>query len=182
MCNLRAITRSCGSPVPPGVKQTIYLIPKDEISVFPAVEGTTTAGDTKRLSAAFTMVTTVGKGYWRSIDILVNSGNHRNTLAGEIGGQKIEQRFDFVVLGNGPVQAEFVDTLLCQSGCLIALIPAKDGNYIVMGDKDNPAYLEAVEGGTGGDRSGHTFTLYADTGYTPYYYDIADGIDITPAT
>jgi len=181
MCTLRELTRTCGQPIPPGVKQTIYLIPAEEITTFPDVEGTTLAGDTKRLDGAFVMSTTVGKGYWRAITVLVNSGNHRNTLAGEIGGQKIEQRFDFFVQGNGPEQAEMVDTLLCQSGCLIALIPAKDGNYLVMGDKENPVYVEAVEGGTGGDRNGHQFTLLADTGYTPYYYDAAtNGIDVTP--
>jgi hypothetical protein len=182
MCNLRPLTRSCGQPIPPGVKQTIYLIPAEEITDFPDAETSTAAGDTKRLDGPFVMSTVEGKGYWRAVSVLVNSGNHRNTLAGEIGGQKIEQRMDFFVQGNGPEQAEFIDTLLCQSGCLIALIPAKDGNYLVMGDPENPVYIEAAEGGTGGDRNGHQITLYTDTGYTPMYYDAeTDGIDVTPS-
>ena len=186
MCTLKNLTRVCGQQLPPGTKAKLYLIPKDELTAWPATVadgGGVAAGDTKRLDEAFAMVTTAGKGFWRTLDILVDTGQLREVLEGEIGGQSIRQRVDFFVLGNGAEQNEYVDCMLANSGCLIVMIPTKAGNYHVMGDLENPVYVEAIEGGSGGDRVGFQYTLYSNTGSTTYLYD-ADtlGIDPTPAT
>lgn len=185
MCTLKNLTRVCGQQLPPGTKAKLYLIPKDEITTWPATVadgGGTAAGDTKRLAAAFTLSTTAGAGFWRELDILVDTGQLREAIEGEIGGQSIRQRVDFFVLGNGAQQQEYVDCMLANSGCLIVMIPTKAGNYHVMGDLENPVYVETIEGGTGGDRVGYQYTLYANTGTTTYLYDaVTLGIDTTPS-
>lgn len=182
MCTLRNLTRVCGEPLPPGTKTKLYLIPISEITAFPDVVGTTDPGDSKTTSENFTLVTTVGLGFWRTVDIWVDTGAIRNTLEGEIGGQGWRQRVDFFVIGNSAVQLEFADTMLCQSGCLLAIIIDKTGNYHIIGTLEDPVYLEAGEGGSGGDRVGFQYTLYSNTGKTTIIHDAATyPLDLTPA-
>ncbi len=178
MCNIERITKSCGTLTPPGTKLVLYLIPKEEILAWPTV-GNTVYGDAKTLTTAWSLTTDVDKGYWRRADILVNSGNLKVGMEGEIGGQGWKQRLEFFVEQMTKDKLQWADDLLACSGCLIAMIQGKDGNMFVLGDLDNPVFLEAGEGGTGGDKSGILYTLYADTGKTPYIYTHAT-IDITP--
>lgn len=181
---LKNLTRTCGKAIPPGTKTKLYLIPVDEIVSWPATAaagGGTAQGDTKILDEAWDLVVVVGKGFWRTVDILVDTGNLREIMEGEFGGQGIRQRLDFFVLGNGAAQQEWADDMLAFSGCLIAMIPTKAGDYHVLGDLDNPVFLEALEGGSGGDRVGYAYTLYANTGFTTSIYDAAThGVDVTP--
>lgn len=184
MCNVRNLTRSCGSPLPPGTKLKLYVIPKDEITAWPQTEAEANAGtdlgDKKTLAEAFTYTTDVGKGFWRAVDILVDTGNLRNVMEGEFGGQGYRQRLDFFIQGNGAPELEWADDMLACSGCLIAMIEDKAGNRHVLGDLDNPVFLEAAEGGSGGDRVGYQYTLYANTGKMPYIYGSALAINLTP--
>lgn len=181
MCTLRNLAHTCGEALPPGTKSKLYLIPKAEITAFPDVVGTTSAGDSKYTSENFTLVATVDLGFFRSIDIWTDTGVIRNTLEGEIGGQGYRQRVDFFVIGNDKEQLEFADTMLCQSGCLIAIIIDKVGNYHIIGNLEDPVYLEAAEGGSGGDRVGFQYTLYANTGKTTIIHNAATyPLDLTP--
>lgn len=187
MCTLRNFTRSCGESIPPGTRTKLYLIPTAEITAFPDTEAVansgTAAGDTKITGEDFTLSTEVGEGFWREVDIWVDTGNIRNELEGEIGGQGYRQRVDFFILGNGKTENEFADTLLCQSGCLIAIIPDKAGNYHIIGNLDDPVFLEAATGGSGEatGRSGMQYTLYANTGKTTLIHDVATyPLDLTP--
>ncbi len=187
---LNDLVSQCGNQRPPGVEVTIYFTLDHELASFPltqeaitlALPGTPVAGDKKRLGEAFDFTGAAsGEGYFRRVKILVDSGNIRNTIEGEIGGQGNRQRLDFFIEGMEAEALEWGDDLLGYSGCLIPLIPIKAGQYVVLGDKKNPCFLEAGEGGSGGDKVGHSYTLYANTGFMPYLYD-ADtlGIDITP--
>lgn len=182
--------RSCGSPLPPGTKSKLYVTLKDELAAWPQTQeaitldasGTPVKGDKKRLGEAFDFTGAgSGLGFWREYDILVDTGVLRTLLEGEIGGQGYRQRLDFFLLGNGPVENEQADDFLGNSGCMIAMIGLKAGQYAVLGDLDDPVFIETAEGGSGGDRVGFAYTLYANTGTTPYFYD-ADtlGIDTTP--
>lgn len=186
MCTLSNLTKACGSQLPPGTKQKLYLVPVAELTEWPDTmdvtgNGTGAAGESKILDEEWSFVTTQDLGFWRTIDILVDSGDLRNVMEGEIGGQGYRQRLDFFVLGNNSREVEFADCLLANSGCMIAMVPDKAGNYHVLGDLDNPVYIEAAEGGTGGDRVGFQYTLYANTGKTTYIYNADDhGINVTP--
>lgn len=175
------MVKDCGVRFVPGTKVKIYAIPKDEITTYPAVLGTTALGDKKKLDGAFVLSTTAGKGYWREFEIIVDTGDFKLLIEGELGGEMIKQRFTGFVPGMGAAQAEFADNMVCNSGCLILLIPTKSGDYIVMGTLEDPVYIEPGEGGTGGTRAGMTYNFYANTGVAPYYYDATEGIDTTPS-
>lgn len=189
MCNLVSLTKNCGTYVPAGLSTTLYLIPYDEITTWPstrkevveAASGTPEYGDEKIFDEAFTLVSTSGLGYFRQIPILVNSSDLRDTLEGDIGGQKYVQRLDFQVQGSDSERLAFADCLLQSSGCLVPMIAGKDGLMHVLAKKDYPAHLEAAEGGPGGDLNAFTYTIYNDMGLTHMLYDANEhGITITP--
>ena len=188
MADITSLTRTCGQSIPPGTKLRAYFTLKDELTGWPDTaedNGGTDQGDSKILDEAFDFSGAAsGKGYWRQLDILVDTGAVRDTLEGEIGGQGYVNRFDFFVLGAGAPQREFADLVASNAGCLIFMVPDKAGNYLVLGNPDNPVFVESAEGGTGaknGDRVGFQYTLYANTGYTTMLYDATTyGIDTTP--
>lgn len=189
MANLIDLTKLCGKFKAAGLATTLYLIPYDEISVWPdtrkqvveAASGTPAAGDEKILDEPFEYVTTSGLGYWRRIPILVNTQDLRDTMEGEIGGQKYVQRLDFQVQGSNSERLSFADSLLQNSGCMVPMIADKNGQYHLLAKKDFPAFLEAAEGGPGGELNAFTFTLYNDMGLTHLLYDAdTHGINITP--
>jgi hypothetical protein len=188
MAVLQSLTRTCGQSIPPGTKLRAYFTLKDELAGWPETKeegGGTAQGDSKILDEPFDFTgAPVGKGFWRQLDILVDTGAVRDTLEGEIGGQGFVNRFDFFVLGAGAPQREFADLVTANAGCLIFMVQDKAGNHLVLGNLDNPVFVESAEGGTGtqnGDRVGFQYTLYSNTGYTTMMYDAAThGIDVTP--
>jgi len=188
MAELQSLTRACGQSIPPGTKLRAYFTLKDELTGWPQTRedlGGTDQGDSKILDEPFDFSgAAVGKGYWRSVDILVDTGNLQDTLEGEIGGQGFVNRLNFFILGAGAPQLEFADCVAANAGCMIWMIPDKKGNHRVFGEPDNPVFVEALDGGTGtvnGDRVGFQYTLYANTGYTAPIYDAdTHGVDTTP--
>jgi hypothetical protein len=184
--NLLGLTNVCGTRFTPGTRSKLYLIPKGELDAWPQTDaelGGTDQGDTKILGEAFSFVATSGLGYWREYDILVDTGAVNETLEGEIGGQAIVSRVNFFIMGVAAKQKEFADNILDYAGCLIAMIADKSGNYHVIGDLNDPCFIETIEGGTGttpGDRVGYAYTLYANTGKTSMLYNSTLGVNTTP--
>lgn len=179
-CNIKTVTRACGTALLTGTEDFIYLIPQAEVETFPAVVGTTDPGDSKTLDEAWDLVATVGLGYWRKIPVLIDTGQQTNTMEGQVGGRMIRQRAIGFIPGNDATIVELIDNLLKCDGCLLAMTPNKDGNLHVLGDLNNGVYLEVIEGGSGGDRVGYNFTLQANTGTTTFIYPVTLGVDITP--
>lgn len=159
------------------------MIPKGELNGFPATVadgGGTADGDRKRLAAPFQYVDTEGLGYWRRIELLVDTGNIRNTSEGEIGGQGYRNRAVGFIQGYGAEENEFMDDLLAYSGCVILLLALKNGPTHVIGNLSDPAFVESVEGDVE-TRVGYLFTMYANTGITTMIYDVeTHGINTTP--
>jgi len=186
--SLSALTKSCGSQQPPGAKEVFYFTYIGELASWPQTEAEaagTDPGDTVMLSEAFDFAgADPGEGFWRKVTaILVDTPVVRNTMEGQIGGQGFRQRYDFFLPLNDAKTLEWLNELLAASGCIVCLIPTKAGNYHVMGNLEAGVYVEAADGGTGGDRVGYQITLYANTGKTTLLYDAAnDGINETPAT
>lgn len=183
---LRALAKACGSNKLPGAKLEAYFTYISELASWPATEAEdagTAQGDTVLLSEAFDFTgAATGTGMWRKVNaILVDTPDVTNSLAGEMGGHRIQQRYNFFLPKNDAAALEWLNDLVAAEGCTVWLIPTKDGNYHVMGDLENGVFVEALEGGTGPDRSGYQITLYANTGLTTLLYP-ADtlGIDITP--
>jgi len=186
---LTDMLRQCGTPLPPMTKAKLYITDKDELAAWPdtqfaidtAALDTPDKGDKKRLGEAFDFTGAgSGLGFWRQYDILVDTGILTIPLEGEIGGQGYRQRLECFMMGLGPVESEQADDFLAFSGCMIAMIGLKTGDYVVLGDLENPVFVETGEGTTN-ERVGFAYTFYSNTGLTPSFYD-ADtlGIDTTP--
>lgn len=190
MATLVKLTKQCGTPEPKGTKQLVYVIPISEITGFPqtreevvlAASGTPVAGDSKILDEAWDLAAAaVGLGYWRSAPVLVNTGDVNNIQEGEIGGETVTNEINGFIPSNSSATKEFIDCIQSYSGCLIAMIEDKSGRFQVVGNRENPVYVQTPNGGTGGDRVGFQFRLFSETGFTNMEYDGAThGVDVSP--
>lgn len=175
---LSSLIKQCGNGSIPGTKQRIYFIQKGDITTFATASSSTNYGDDKVLDTPFTLAT--GKA-WLELDILVNTGDVIDSVQGEVGSQYIRNSFVFFVPDYNKEQRKLIDDMLANSGCLIFLVPGKDGTVSVVGDLENPCYIEQLQGGVGGPettRVGTAYRVYADTGKSCPIYTGA--IDVTP--
>ena len=138
-------------------------------------------GDTKILYEAFDFSSAdSGEGFFREFTILVNSGDIRPLLEGELGGQGFRVEVPFFIEGINPASNESVDCLLAYSGCVFAIIPDKMGQYHSVGTPENPLYFTQANGGLQ-TRVGYDMIMSSENGLTHSFYDADQfGIDITP--
>lgn len=182
MPTLSSLKKICGKKKAKGVKTRVYYTVAGELNGYPDSLPDGVQGNSQRLDGAFDFSNAPsGAGYWRELDILVDTGDVLINIEGEVGGQEHKNSFKFFVEGTDAPQLEFSALMTQYSGCLLWLVPGKNGLYYVVGDIDSPAFVEAGEGGTGGDKNGMSYTVYAKTGLPPMLYDAeTNGIDITP--
>ena len=178
---IKTLTRTCGNANLPGTKAVIYLTSKDEILTWPTIGSGSTYGIGKTLTTAWSLSTTVGLGYWRQFDILVDTGAIKMALQGNVGSKYWKNSIDFFIEGMKKEQLQFADDIVGDSGCLIAMIQLKDGTTIVLGDLENPVFIEAAEGGATNEQVGVKYTLYSNTGKSPMIYNSGLVIDVTPS-
>lgn len=188
MARVSTFTKPCGQNNAKGTKEIAYVSYTDEIAAMPqnrfdvvtAALGTPVLGDKKIYDEPWDFSgAPSGQGYWRSFPILINTGQFRNVEEGEIGGKSMMNEFVGFVPGNNSEVRESIDCLRAGSGCMILMVPDKNGVYHVAGSIENPLYVDVNEGGTGGDRVGYDLRFYADGGFTNMEYDAdTHGIDI----
>lgn len=178
--NIKPMLRVCGNTGLPGIQAKMWAIGKDEINAMPTA-GSGAYGNTKTFTTAWDLVTTTGLGYWREIDILVDSAELQTLIEGNVGSLYIRNKLKFFVEKMGKEQLKFMDDMVADSGCLIVMIRAKGGPTLVLGDKDNPIFLEPSEGGITNDQVGMTYNLMCNTGLAPMIYNDGLAIDTTPA-
>lgn len=172
---LSNVIKQCGNGQVPGTKGRVYFVPKGDITTFATATGNSAYGDDKVLNQDFTL----GNGKkWFELDILVNTGDVIDAVQGEIGGQFIRNSFTFFVPDYNKAQRKLVDDMLAHSGCLIFLVPGKDGQTSIIGNLENPCYVEQLTAGVGGPettRVGAAYRVYAETGYSsPIYTGVID--------
>lgn len=185
---LQSLGANCGKSNPPGTETELFYTVDDELTGFPSRKsdnGGTAYGDSKILDEPFNFVNApVGAGFWRKATILVDTGEVKDVLEGELGGQGYKSSFPFYIKGTDAQQLAFADDMAAASGCLILMLRDRKGNLRVLGKPSNPAMVESAEGTTGaknGDRRGFAYVASASTGETaPIYDDATHGIDITP--
>jgi len=185
MATLQSLKRVCGTKTIKGTKAVARFCIKGEFNGWPQTKeelGGSAQGDSKVLDEPFDFSTAPpGFGYWREIDILVDTGQLKMLIEGEVAGLEFKNGLDFFIQGSGAAQLEFGDLMIQYSGCLIWNIPDKNGNEYILGDLENPCFVESGEGGTGGDKNGMQYSIYSKTGLTPMIYDAdTHGIDLTP--
>ena len=177
--NITSLTRVCGNTGLPGLQAKLYLIDKNEIETWPTI-GSGAYGNAKTLTTEWDLVATTGLGYWREIDILVDSGELRMLVEGNLGSKFIRNFLDFYVEKLGKEQLQFADDIISDSGCLIGMIAAKGTPTFVLGDLSNPLFLDAGEGGINNEQVGMKYTLMVNTGKSPMIYNAGLAIDTTP--
>lgn len=178
MSLVATLIRQCGNGSQPGTNSRFYMVQKGDITTFASASDTSTPALAKTFDTAFTLDT--GKR-WSEIDGLVNTGDVIDSLQGEIGGQYIRNSFVVFIDNYDAAGRAFADELLANSGCLICLVPSKKtGEVSIVGNLDNPCFVEQLTGGVGGvetTRRGIALRVYADTGVSCPVYTGA--IDIT---
>ncbi len=182
MCNISNLTAIPCDANAPGVQSTIYLVPASEITTFPAVLGTTGAGDTVTLSGNidFTGQAT-GLGYFRTVPGVLETGMIEEKSTGELGSKGIETTFKFRVNGMNAAQKEWHKKLINVP--LVAIVIDKVGVRHVIGTKDDPAFVQETSGGTGaklGDVRGIEYTLRATSASGSLVLPSNLTIDVTP--
>ncbi len=174
---LTSLTKQCGNGQVPGVKERWYFIQKGDITTFASASSSSAYGDDKVFDTAFTLAS--GKK-WHELDVLVNTGDVVDTLKGETGGRYLSNGIPFFVPNYNKEQRKFIDDVVANDGCLIFLVTGKDSKVSIVGNLENPCYIETATGGVGGvetTKVGAAFRLYADTGYSCPIYTGA--IDLT---
>lgn len=179
MCVIKTLAGTACGANPAGMKGIGYMIPAEELVSFPAFLTTTTAGDTVKLTGNFSLVTTSTLGYFRSFPVLINTGSYKTKAVGAVGSKSVEETYSFKVNGLGAAELEFYRNLLNIPG--VWLCADKAGVVHVLGSKDDPAYLQEAEGGSGAattDERAITFTI-TSTAASPAIY--TGTINTTPA-
>lgn len=165
------LTRNCGNGAIPGTGSRFYMVQKGDITTFASNSASSTPAETKTFDTAFTLA--AGKR-WSEIDGLVNTGDVVDTLQGEVGGQYLRNAFVVFIDNYDAAGRAFADELLANSGCLICLVPSKkSGEVNIVGNLDNPCFVEQLTGGVGGaetTRRGIALRVYADTGVSSPVY------------
>lgn len=190
MCDLGNLSSGCGINNPPGIRVKLYFIPAEEVTNQPRTlkemtPATTVEGATNILNEAFTYVTTADKGYWRTVDAMVDSGEITHATVGEPGSLAVQNGLNFSIVGNGPVQKEFAQQAL--NCCLMVAVQDKadKDHYHILGRYDDPAHFTEVTGGTGikiGDKRQLVFKLLDSTGTFAPSYPVTLGLNTTPNT
>lgn len=183
MCDLQSLTKNCGQNNPPGTRTKLMFIPAEELTTHPGYLTTTNAGDSITLDAAWTHVTDTGLGYWRELDITVDTGEIVTNTVGESGSLSFENQLNFFVNGFGPAEKEFANK--AANCCLVVAIQdrADKDNWHVLGQFNDPAQITEITGGTGiktGDRRGMAYSIKDMTGSVPDVYPDTFGFNMTP--
>lgn len=180
MCTINKLTTTPCNSNPSGIQQVGYTIPVEEITSDPDYVSTTAEGDYVRASEDFTLVSTSGVGYWRSFPILIDKGSYKLSAVGGKGSKQWKEEFTFTIQGVDAPQLEFVTRLLNIPGAF--LCPDKNNKVHVIGRKNEAAYVETSEGGTGEGPESDRVINVTVSAYTnrPMLYEGA--IDVTPNT
>lgn len=178
--NIKTLLRVCGNASLPGISAKFWLTDKNELNAWPTVGSGSTYGIKKTLTTEWDFVATVGLGYWREYDILIDSGILRMLLEGNVGSKYWRNEFDLYIQGLLKEQLQLADDLVADSGCLIGMIGLKDGTTLVLGDLNNPLFLTAGEGGADNEQVGTKYTLGCNTGKSPMIYNAGLAINVTP--
>lgn len=180
LCTISALTSTACDANPPGIKQTGYMCPVDEITADPDYVGTTGEGDYVKSTDTvdFTGAST-GTGYFRAFPILIDKGSYTLTAVGGKGSKSWKESFTFVLAGMDEQQIEFATRMLNIPAVWICTDKNNKPHYI--GKKAEPAHVETSEGSTGDGPEGERIITVTVSGYTARPMICTGAIDVTPA-
>lgn len=181
MCIVKKLSAvPCGNNTP-GTTQVGYMTPASELAADPDYVNTTVEGDYVRVTEDFDFTGAgSGNGYFRSFPMLINKNSYAVAATGAVGSKGWKETFTFVLAGLNEQQLEFATRILNIPG--VWLCTDKVGKVHTIGRKNDPAYVETMEGTTGDGPETERILTVSVSGYTsrPMFYEGA--INITPIT
>lgn len=182
------MTTACGENTPPGTRAKLHICPAEEFDGWPQTllemtPASTVPGADIILNEAFNFVATVGKGYWRTYDILVDSGMVETSTVGEKGVLGFTSNLPFFIIGTKAEKLSFAKNVV--NCCLAAMIQTREDklNMLVLGRDNDPVKVKEIKISTGakaGDKPGAAYVLEDSGGDVPAVYPISFGINTTP--
>lgn len=189
MCEIKTLAINCGEPNPPGLRTKMRFIPAKELTGFPKTKDKmtpagTAVGDTVTLGEVFTYVTTPGKGYWRELDVLVDTGGLNSKTIGEIGGKSFQNTIKgFLPLAESSRAAILEWNQCMANACLVCAVQDRTDRWLIVGRDNDPAHIEEIDTNFGekqGDRAGSAFSIKSMDGSVPLLYPDTLAFDLTP--
>ena len=183
--DIQEIERECGTPNKAGTHAELHLICACDIETFPpylsaAVVDPAIPTYTEEVTLDGSIDPKSGTAFVK-FDVIVDSGEVKDTITGPNGGKSIVSTLDFMLASTDP---EVVGAMKClMNACLVAIIKEKSGHVRVLGNKEIPAKIESGEATTGKtaeDLRGATLQIKSVTGEPAAYY--TDVIDVDPLT
>ena len=178
MCEFGDLINICGEANSPGVKIKTFMVPAEDIDVFPALKASTNPGDTITLDGD--IILKANKA-WKRLDILTDSGEVKDVLVGSPGSKSWESTFDHIVPKANAEQLEYHNCT--ANACFVMIVQDKQGKFRVLGNPDLPAKIETNEVTTGKDSGGSrgaTVQVKSSVGTpAPFYIGL---IDLDPLT
>lgn len=179
MCTIAALTTVPCAANQPGTKQTGYMVPASEVTAMPDYSSGTAEGDYVRASDDFDFTGAgTGKGFFRSFPMLINKNSYSVTAVGGIGSKGWKETFTFVIAGLNAEQLEWATRILNIPG--VWLCTDKMSVVHVIGRKDDPAFVETIEGSTGDGPESERILTVTVSGYSARPIVYSGAIDITP--
>ena len=181
MCVANKLTNGVCGKNAAGITGTGYMAPAGEFASWPAFQTTVTPGDGLSVKLTGNFVFTgagTGKGYFREFPMLMEKGGIVKKAVGGVGSKSLELSLNFYVPGADATQLEWLRDQLNIPG--VWLIKDKNQTVHVLGSKEDPAYLQEAEMGTGvaaTDERGTLYTIRAITSEPALY---PGTINLTP--
>lgn len=174
----------CNESNPAGTNTILRLAPACEIDTFPLTKAEN--GDISEMATQVELdgdivfnATPTGCGYWREYQIKQYSGSFAYNLVGERGNKTFDNDILFTLTGTNAEVRGF--SALIANGCFVASIQTKADEWVVIGDKDNHAWIEQLSGNSGAattDANETVFVIRANNKVPHYGYE---GVfDLTP--
>lgn len=179
MCTIANLTAVPCDNNTPGTKQTGYTIPVSEVTTDAAYTTDTDEGDYVLAETAHVLSATTGLGFFRSFPMLINKNSYTISAVGGIGSKGWKETFTFVLAGMNEQQLEFITRLLNIPS--LFLCTDKVGKVHQIGRKDDPAYVETVEGSTGDGPESERIITVTVSAYTARPMIVTTTIDVTPS-
>lgn len=166
---------NCGVDNVQGTQIPVLAVCRQDIDTWPAVVGSGTAGGT--ISITGDIVLAAGKAF-KSMDMLIQTGELKHVGIGPNGSMGMETSAEFELRNTGAVAAEAAIATINSMGVFV--FSQNDGTKRVIGTKDSPAIVTAIEGTEGKDGTqSKTFKITVKTSnnkLAPYY---SGALDVT---
>jgi len=144
------LTHKSGSDNTPGIQQTVFYAPIEDIETLPKPDVDDSASDTGTFADLVTITKDIvmkpGKKF-KSIYVTLEDGELKHEGQGETDSMSYKNSLEFAHPGTKPEQLGFAQW--CKNSNLVFLVPEVDGQVRVLGTRAYPAKLTSAPGSTG---------------------------------